>query len=233
MQNLQISISIAIAGAIVVSAVVFSGEVSGISAVETDGNHFGNSNSVVAKNVRPIDSGVDHILGSVDAKVIIIEYSDFECSFCSQFHPTLERVIEDFDGEVAWVYRHFPITSIHSKATGAAVASECVAELGGNDSFWKFTAKAFQNQRNFGTEFYTDTAVGLGISESNFTACINSGRYDERIQQDFNNAILSGGRGTPFTVVIDKDGEVFTFRGALPYESVRSIAEQALKVNNI
>src|SRR3546814_8173358 len=67
--------------------------------------------------VRPV-SGEDHVMGSPDASVKVIEFSDFECPFCKGFHRTMGQVMEEYgqDGKVAWVYRHFPIDSIHSKA---------------------------------------------------------------------------------------------------------------------
>jgi len=242
MKNLQIPLSIVVAGLIVAGAIIFSGSsgdgsIAGAGGIAGAGDSsskqqvsdFGNNNSAQANNVRPVDGSRDHIKGTLDAKVTVIEYSDFECPFCARFHPTLEKLTEDFGGEVAWVYRHFPLTSIHSQATGAAIASECISELGGNNAFWDFASQAFRNQRNLGTEFYVNAAVELGISKSEFTDCINSGRHDERIQEDLDNVILAGGSGTPFSVVINEKGEVFPFSGALPYESVRSIIEQALE----
>jgi len=229
MQNLQIPIAIVLAGVIVAGAVAFSSSSKGATTATEHNDGFGNNNSDTAENVRPVDLKRDHVVGNENAKVTIIEYSDFECPFCARFHPTLEKIVEDFGGEVAWVYRHFPLTSIHSKATGAAVASECVAELGGNDAFWDFSAQAFQNQHNLGPEFYTSVASSLGVSETDFSECIDSGRYDKRIQEDLENVVESGGRGTPFSIVINEKGEVFPFSGALPYENVRSIVEQALE----
>lgn len=93
-------------------------------------------------NFRPISEN-DHIYGNKDAKVTVIEYSDFECPFCRSFHPVVERAVNSFDGEVNWVYRHFPLEAIHPNARNMAHASECVAELGGNDAFWAFSDQLF------------------------------------------------------------------------------------------
>src|SRR3546814_15691189 len=84
-------------------------------------------------------------MGSPDASVKVIEFSDFECPFCKGFHRTMGQVMEAYgqDGKVAWVYRHFPIDSIHSKARKEAQASECAAELGGNDAFWAYAETPF------------------------------------------------------------------------------------------
>lgn len=235
MQNISIPISIVIAGAIVAGAILFTSDGTRASGTtnpsETAAGHnsFGNSNSNAAANVRPVDLEIDHIFGNPNAKVKIVEYSDFECPFCSRLHPTLESVVEDFGGEVAWVYRHFPLTSIHPRATGAAIASECVAELAGNDAFWQFGTEVFKNQRGLNEALYIREAQNLGIEAADFEACLGSGKYEIKVANDAQNAVQSGGRGTPFTVVINENGDVFPFSGALPYENVRSIVEAALE----
>lgn len=79
----------------------------------------------------------EHIFGNKNADVLVIEYSDLECSFCARFHQTMHQVIADYNGKVAWVYRHLPL-QMHENAEEKAVASECVAEIGGNEAFWKY-----------------------------------------------------------------------------------------------
>ena len=91
--------------------------------------------------VEPV-SETDHIRGSLDAKVKIIEYSDLECPFCATLHPTLQQIMEDFDGDVAWIYRHFPL-DFHPSARPLAIGSECAAQLGGNDKFWEYIDYVF------------------------------------------------------------------------------------------
>lgn len=93
--------------------------------------------------VPPIDA-TDHILGDVKtAKVTIIEYSDFECPYCARFHPTLEKIISESNGNVAWVYRQFPLTQIHQNSMERAIASECIAKIKGNEAFWKYADLLF------------------------------------------------------------------------------------------
>lgn len=82
----------------------------------------------------------DHIAGNPQADLIIIEYSDPECPFCKRFHETMVQAMDEYgkQGKVAWVYRHFPLDAIHSKARHEAEAIECAGELGGNDKFWEY-----------------------------------------------------------------------------------------------
>lgn len=78
----------------------------------------------------------DHLRGNKNAKIALIEYSDFECPFCQRFHPTMLRVLNDYADDVTWVYRHFPLDSLHPKARPFALASECAYTQKGDDAFW-------------------------------------------------------------------------------------------------
>ncbi len=82
----------------------------------------------------------DHTKGSIDAKVTIIEYSDFACPYCKIFHPTMEKIVKENNGNVRWIYRHYPIKA---GSFEKAVASNCVAEIKGNDAFWKYSDLLF------------------------------------------------------------------------------------------
>jgi len=104
---------------------------------------FSNNKSKTAEAMRPLDEN-DHVRGNPDAPITIVEYSDLQCPFCKSHHPTLIKISEEFSGQVKWVYRHFPLTSIHAEAFPAAVASECAAELGGEEAFWGFIDQVFE-----------------------------------------------------------------------------------------
>jgi protein-disulfide isomerase len=98
-------------------------------------------------SLRPLDEN-DHLQGATDAPVVVLEYSDLQCPYCKRFHDTMNQVMEKYGTEkkVAWAYRHFPILSNHPDAAKVAEASECAAELGGNDAFWKFLDEVFAAQ---------------------------------------------------------------------------------------
>lgn len=80
----------------------------------------------------------DHVNGDINAPIKIVEYSDIDCPFCKRFHSTLEQVKALYGDKVVWVYRHFPITQLHPDSFNKSHATECVAELGGNDKFWQY-----------------------------------------------------------------------------------------------
>lgn len=96
-----------------------------------------------SSNVRKVDDS-DHLRGDPKASVKVVEFSDLECPFCKRFHLTMQQLMEGYSGKVAWVYRHFPLDSLHPKARKEAEASECAAELGGNDGFWAYIDKLFE-----------------------------------------------------------------------------------------
>lgn len=136
LQKLAVPISIVIAGAMIAVSLFF------VNSRPSTGTQ---NPGTVLEEVRGVQED-DHILGNPNAKIVIVEYSDTECPFCKQFHETMHSIIDEYgaSGDVAWVYRHFPIPSLHPKAPKEAEALECAAEQGGNEMFWKYTDKVYQ-----------------------------------------------------------------------------------------
>ena len=182
-----------------------------------------------AGQVKPV-SKTDHIKGDFSkADVFLIEYSDMECPFCKRFHPTMEQVVQTYGTKVAWVYRHFPL-SFHANAQKEAEASECVAELGGNTAFWKFTDLIYERTATGGTGFaLTDLpklAKELGLNEAKFKSCLDSGKYAQKVQQDMTEGQAAGVTGTPGTVLLTRSGETRIISGAQPFEQVKTTIDQ-------
>ena len=186
---------------------------------------------VNADNIREVTKE-DHIRGNVDAKVVLIEYSDFECPFCKRFHPTMKQIVNEYDAaDVAWVYRQFPLDQLHRKARKEAIATECAAALGGNDKFWEYTDKIFEiTPSNDGLDLalLPQIAEDIGLDRAAFEECINSTRFDQHVQEDVQDAQAAGGTGTPYTVVIGPDGTVYPVSGAQPYSAVKAVIDLAL-----
>jgi len=186
-----------------------------------------------AATMRPVSTGRDHIRGNSAAPVTLIEYSDFECPFCKSFHPTVKKLVDESGGRVRWVYRHFPLDEIHSKARKEAAASECAAELGGNDAFWKFADRFYEltpsNNRTDIDAVLPRIAREIGIERTRFASCLASGRHDRRVAEDLQDATASGGRGTPWSIIVSKSGKTYPLSGAQPYASVKQLIELALQ----
>lgn len=92
----------------------------------------------------PTVTAEDHIIGSIDAPIVIVEYSDLECPYCKRFGGTMKEIVAESNGEVAWVYRHWVVhTQPGQNALPKAVAAECVAKLKGEDAFWKYVDLVF------------------------------------------------------------------------------------------
>ena len=89
----------------------------------------------------------DHIRGDANAKIIIVEYSDLDCPFCKTFHRTMNQVIDQKEINVAWVYRHYPLSQIHPGAFQKAEETECAWEQKGNEGFWKYADALFETAR--------------------------------------------------------------------------------------
>lgn len=202
-----------------------------VFATQSGSNQIAPQHDITASGTKTIEEEVlavsedDHIFGSKNPDVYLIEYSDYKCGYCGLFHDTIHQILEEYDGKVAWVYRHTPY---QPGGKEAAIASECIAELAGEDAFWEFTETALLNQREQSTKWLSDTAVELGADKDAYTECISSGRYDERIANYTMNAQGLGGNGTPYNVLLTKDGGVVKFAGAQPIDNVRLFVNRAL-----
>ena len=174
----------------------------------------------------------DHIIGNKNAEIVVIEYSDFECPFCKVFHRTMQSVIADYDGKVAWVYRHYPIVQLHSKAPKESEASECAWELGGNDTFWKFTDRLLEitnSNDSLDLAELPKIAEFAGVDVASFNTCLSSGRYTSFIDESVISAVKAGARGTPYSVIISKSGEQAIINGAEPIEMVKAKIDSLIK----
>ena len=168
----------------------------------------------------------DYILGNPDAPVTVIEYSDIQCPFCSRFHPNAQKVVDAYKGQVRWVFRHFPLVSIHPNAEPAANAIECAGE---QDKFYEFINIMYENQKSLSTDFYSQTAKKLGLNVKKFDDCVSSNKYIDKVREEAQGGLSAGVNGTPGSFVIGQDGGVTPIKGALPFESVKQTIDSVLK----
>lgn len=235
-RNLSISVNvpvaIVIAGALIAAAVYFRpGSGAGLklgSGGDSQPTPAAAPGPVVGE-FRAVDEKTDHIRGAANAKVTIIEYSDLECPFCKRFHPTMLQVIKDYGSDVRWVYRHFPLASLHSQAVAEANATECAAEQG---KFWELADKIYEvTPSNDGLDLtkLPEYAREVGVANiAQFEKCVAGSTYGERVNADLADAEAAGGTGTPYSVVIGPKGEKLPIEGAQPYASVKAAIDSLL-----
>ena len=134
-------------------------------------------------------------LGPADAPIVIVEFSDFQCPFCKRFYDeTYRQLMNAYPGQIRFVYRHLPLTSIHPEAFPAAEASMCANE---QNAFQQYHDKLFENQDKLGRELYMQIAAVLSLDIVSFEDCLNTGRSKDLIQQDSDFALNLGVQSTP------------------------------------
>ena len=179
----------------------------------------------------PEVTDADHIRGNKDAKVTFIEYSDFECPFCKRFEPTMQQMEKEYGDRVRIVYRHYPL-SFHPNAQKEDEASECAAALGGNDAFWEYHDAIFERTTSGGTGFALDDLVPLakelGLNESKFKDCLDTGKYAQHVKDDMAGGASAGVTGTPGSILIDAAGNSQLLSGAVPFATIKSALDAAL-----
>lgn len=175
----------------------------------------------------------DEYRGNTDAKVTVIEFSDFQCPFCKQHaeetQPALDKEFVD-TGKVMWVFKHFPL-SIHPQAPAGGAAAECAADQG---KFWEMHDALFKNQDTWTVSdpnpALADLAKGIGLDVDKFTACLADSKAAERVSSD-------AGEGAPFvqgtpTFIVLYNGEGQIIPGALPLDTFKKVLQDAVDMTD-
>ncbi|HEX2792315.1 MAG TPA: thioredoxin domain-containing protein [Candidatus Paceibacterota bacterium] len=182
--------------------------------------------------IRPV-ALTDHIIGNPEAPVAIVEYSDIDSEFGKSFQAVLAQLMTEYapSGNVAWVYRHFPLTTINPYSLTHAQAAECAKFLGTEDTFYRFidaVNAGAPGAADFNPRNYSQILLQLGIPQGPFDECISSGRFSKTVMADVRNALGAGAEGAPFTVILIKGNDPLVINGALPYESMKEVIENSL-----
>lgn len=223
-QTLAVPIAIVLAAGLIAGAIYLNGQNPPQAVKQTPPTE---------ENVvfRAVDN-TDHIKGNPNAPILLVEYSDYDCPFCKQFHDTLSQVMAEYgtDGKVAWVYRQLPLQQLHPNAPKIAIAAECVAEIAGNEGFWKFTDRVFAEKtvQDFTVmSRITEYAVDAGADKGEFELCYNSNKTKDKVDASIAEAAAAGARGTPHTFVIVGDQRT-VINGAQPYSVVKQVMDNIL-----
>jgi len=169
------------------------------------------------------------VLGRADAPVTMVEYSDYECPFCSRFfNDTLAQIKKDYvdTGKVKFVYKDFPL-AFHPEAQQSAEAARCVREQLGDAGYWDMHDLLFQNQQSLSIASSKQWARQLGANGSQFDSCLDSGKYASLVKADADDGAALGVSGTPTFFI--NDVQVV---GAVPYAQISSVIESELANTN-
>jgi len=161
----------------------------------------------------------DPAKGPVDAPIVLVEFSDFQCPFCQSATGTLAELIDRYDDQIRFVYKDYPLPS-HAEAFKAAEAGNCAHEQG---MFWEFHDKMFGSQDALDVPALKSYASELGLEAASFSACLDEGRYTRRVQQDMQIGQRYGVSSTP-TVFINGRPVM----GAAPLETFDQIIREEL-----
>lgn len=247
--RLSLPVAIIVAGALIAGAIYLSQMPKSATPTGTTAQ----VNDTIA--VQPITTD-DHFLGNPDAPITLIEFSDLECPYCKMFHATMNTLMDEYgkNGTLAWVYRHFPLAQLHPTAPRKSEAVECVNELSNKTATWNFINRLFVDTPQGGkvedTQMFA-IATQLGIKKDALTACLDSGKYTQKVSSQLEDAVKAGGRGTPFSVlvlkneiskadenailqqaamlgaadliVVDKSKKIVSLSGALPVDFMKQI----------
>jgi len=161
--------------------------------------------------------------GPKDAPVTLVEFSDFQCHYCSRMQPTLKRIKDTYGEKVRLVFRQFPLNSIHTQAQKAAEASLCADDQG---RFWEMHDKLFETDTSLKLDDLRGRATSLELNLEEFNRCLDSGKYAATVQQDVLDGVKAGVTGTPALFI-----NGLSFSGARSFEDISEVIETELQKN--
>jgi len=162
--------------------------------------------------------------GPADAKVTMIEFSDFQCPYCKAFHATIKQALGEYGDKILFVYKNFPLSNIHPQALSAALASECANEQG---KFLPYADKLFEKQADWGkakdTQLLKTYAAQLDMNASQFGTCLDSKKYQSKVDADLSEGQNFGISGTP-DVFVNSQFQ----NGAIDYPTLKKMIDDEL-----
>lgn len=162
----------------------------------------------------------DPAKGPANAKVTIVEFSDYQCPYCGRVEPTVKQILSTYGDKVRFVYRDFPLSSLHQNAQKASEASECADKQG---KFWEYHDKLYQNQSALDVTSLKKYAADLKLDTTKFNQCLDSGEMTAEVQKDEQDGVTAGVDGTPSFFI---NGESIV--GAQPFEAFKAIIDAKL-----
>ena len=178
-------------------------------------------------------SPTDHIIGNPSAPIVIVEYADIDSEFSKKLQLTMEQLMTEYasGNKVAWVYRHFPVTTIHPNAAVNALAAECAASVSGPATFFQFINAmnaAAPGAISFDPKRYGAIVAQLSLPKEAFDACVASQTFEKRVHDDYRNALASGATGSPYIILLVQGQKPRQIQGAPPYKALKRILDDEI-----
>lgn len=178
----------------------------------------------------PAVTEADYIKGNPNAPIMIVEYSDYECGFCHRFHATMNQIMNEYgaNGDVAWVYRQFPI--LGQSSLELSEAAFCVGELGGDSAYYAFSDKIFSREPGTRANLasLSEFATEAGVDKAKFEECVASDRQLAKVSEAIEGGRNAGIQGTPYSVIMVGDQQA-VINGAQPYSVIKGMVDTLLK----
>lgn len=162
----------------------------------------------------------DPTRGVADAKIEIIEFTDYQCPFCKKARPTITQILEDYKDSVSYTLRDFPL-SFHKESFGAHLAAQCANDQG---KYWEYMDKLFTNQQELKIEQLKSYSKDLGFDVATFDQCLDARKHADEVQKDLDEGQKYGVSGTPAFFI---NGILLS--GAQPYSAFKEVIEDELK----
>jgi protein-disulfide isomerase len=190
--------------------------------ISKDGKLIVSANYMISLEKVHVSEDDDPWIGAKDAKVVIVEFSDYACPYCAKFALEVEKkIVENYKNTVKLVFRDFPV---HGESSyKAAEAANCAREQG---KFWEYHYLLFERQKEWynNVSKFLDYAEELGLNSEKFRECLDSGKYRQEVEKDFMDGVSYGVQGTP-TFFINDDMVI----GYRSYEEFTRLIEERLK----
>lgn len=166
-----------------------------------------------------LSKGNEPIKGKVGAPITIIEFTDFQCPYCSRAQSTIEKIFSEYPEKVQLIFKDFPL-EFHKQAKDAHIAAQCANEQG---KFWEYHDILFKNQNQLFLDKLNEYAKQLNLDMEKFSQCVNTRKYEKYVNESIEQAQNLGITGTPTFFV---NGRIV--KGAQPFETFKQIIEEEL-----
>jgi protein-disulfide isomerase len=179
----------------------------------------------------------DHVEGDRNSDVVVVEYSDPECPYCTQLHTIMKQLRSEYENRISFVYRNFPLTQIHSHAYDESRAITCAGLVGGDKKYYEyidalFGYKVSHNTTQLPPTGKADIASSIGLDSTAFATCMNNAAAGEKVNTSTEDGIRAGVTGTPSTFILLKKGDsyevVSMIDGARSVSYFKAAIEEAL-----